>query len=80
MSPRSASRAHVEELIRDALKRRHHDDDRLVAAGVEQNATDLPDAAGLGKRRPAELEDSHERRRPLQEWGDSDDILRDVLH
>src|SRR5215510_9494741 len=49
----------VQQLIGDALERRHNDDDRLVPGGVEHDAGDAANAIGRPKRGAAKLEDSH---------------------
>ena len=54
-----------EELVGDALKCRHHADDRLAAPGIEQNPADVADRGGRGKRRAAELEDFHRARKDI---------------
>ena len=44
-----------EQLIGDTLKRRYHDDDRLAALFVEQDAADVADRAGVASDDPPNL-------------------------
>jgi len=49
----------LEQLIRDALKRRYDDDDRLAPARLEENAADAADRRGRREGGSAELENVH---------------------
>jgi hypothetical protein len=49
----------LDQLIRDALKRRHDADDRLAPARVEQDPSDLANRRRRGERGAAELENFH---------------------
>ena len=49
----------VEQLIRHATERRHHDEHRFVPARVENDRADSANGRRRSKRRPAELEHLH---------------------
>ena len=49
----------LEQLVGDALERRHDGDHRLVTPRRQQNASDLANRSRSGQRGAAEFEDSH---------------------
>ena len=49
----------LEQLVGDALERRDDGDHRLAPAGVEQNASDVPDRRRCRQRRSAKFENFH---------------------